>query len=152
MFTFVPPFLKDSRLFVFCLGFFFIIIPTVLYFLFNKYSQLPPLPQVSQPASSPSASFDDLTDIRKTTDFNVLILGYGGAGHDGGFLTDIVMLVHFNILHAKIAFITIPRDLWVTLPDGRNAKVNAAFVQKDAPQYPRENVSLEEALEGAVRA
>lgn len=50
---------------------------------------------------------------------NVLLLGYGGAGHQGGFLTDVIMVAHFNFDDNILAFISIPRDTWY-----QNRKVN----------------------------
>jgi len=58
---------------------------------------------------------------------NILLLGYGGAGHSGGFLTDVIQIVHFDFEKQKIAFISIPRDLWVQLPSGTSNKINKAF-------------------------
>lgn len=50
---------------------------------------------------------------------NVLLLGYGGAGHQGGFLTDVIMVAHFNFDDNILAFISIPRDTWY-----QNRKIN----------------------------
>lgn len=58
---------------------------------------------------------------------NVLLLGYGGPGHSGGFLADAIQVVHFDFDEEKIAFISIPRDLWVKLPNGKSDKINRAF-------------------------
>ncbi|MBU0974758.1 LCP family protein [Patescibacteria group bacterium] len=58
---------------------------------------------------------------------NILLLGYGGAGHSGGFLTDVIQVVHLDFENSKIAFISIPRDLWVQLPNGTSNKINQAF-------------------------
>lgn len=57
----------------------------------------------------------------------LLLLGYGGAGHQGGFLSDAIQVVLFDFEKNKIAFISIPRDLFVALPNGTTAKINAAF-------------------------
>ncbi len=57
----------------------------------------------------------------------VLLLGYGGAGHQGGFLSDVVQVIHFDFIQAKTVMISIPRDLWVSLPNGTENKINAAY-------------------------
>lgn len=62
----------------------------------------------------------------------VLLLGYGGAGHQGGFLTDVIQLVHIDFERNKVAFISIPRDLWAQLPNGQQAKINTAFSLGDS--------------------
>ncbi|MGN6564266.1 MAG: LCP family protein [Thermomicrobiales bacterium] len=60
---------------------------------------------------------------------NVLVLGYGGQGHDGAYLTDSLVLLHSDLPSAKTAEISIPRDLWVQVPpdSGRYAKINSAY-------------------------
>ncbi|HUC95155.1 MAG TPA: LCP family protein [Candidatus Saccharimonadales bacterium] len=53
--------------------------------------------------------------------FNLLFLGYGGAGHDGALLTDSIIIIHVDTNTGKAAFISIPRDLWIP----GNRKINA---------------------------
>ena len=57
----------------------------------------------------------------------VLLLGYGGAGHQGGYLSDVIHIVHLDFAKQKTALISIPRDLWVSLPNGTERKINAAY-------------------------
>jgi len=59
----------------------------------------------------------------------IVLLGYGGAGHSGGFLTDAIQVVNIDFEKKQIALISIPRDLWVTLPSGHAAKINQAYSQ-----------------------
>lgn len=59
--------------------------------------------------------------------FAILLLGYGGAGHEGGFLSDVIQVVLFDFQKQEIAFISIPRDLFVSLPNGTTGKINTAF-------------------------
>jgi len=65
------------------------------------------------------------------TNYNILLLGYGGEGHDGGSLSDVLMLVNFNPEKKKVKVISIPRDLWVDIPVRSDAsekyKINSAF-------------------------
>lgn len=56
---------------------------------------------------------------------NVLLAGYGGAGHQGGYLSDIIQIAHFNFEKKQISFISIPRDLYLTNKDQRGYKANA---------------------------
>ena len=53
--------------------------------------------------------------------YNILLLGYGGAGHDGSLLTDSIIVSHVDTNSKKVTFISIPRDLWIT----GNRKLNA---------------------------
>lgn len=57
----------------------------------------------------------------------ILLLGYGGAGHQGGMLTDVIQIAYFDFDQKKVTLISIPRDLWVSLPNGVQSKVNKAF-------------------------
>lgn len=56
--------------------------------------------------------------------YNFVLLGYGGAGHEGSLLTDSIIIVHLDTNSRKITLITIPRDLWVP----GNHKINSAGV------------------------
>lgn len=60
---------------------------------------------------------------------NVVILGYGGPGHDGPYLTDSLLVVSYLPTKSSTALISVPRDLWVQIPpnSGHYAKLNTAF-------------------------
>jgi LCP family protein required for cell wall assembly len=73
--------------------------------------------------------------------FAVLFLGYGGAGHDGGGLSDSINVVHIDPDNKIITMIFVPRDLWVPVPDDwdnkHNYKINAAYsIGFDNTRYP----------------
>ena len=53
--------------------------------------------------------------------YNILLLGYGGAGHAGSLLTDSMIIVHIDTTSKKVTFVSVPRDLWIP----GNRKVNA---------------------------
>ncbi len=57
---------------------------------------------------------------------NVLLLGMGGAGHDGPYLTDTIMIGSIKPSTEQIALISIPRDLSVTMPGYGEQKINHA--------------------------
>src|SRR5947207_6831942 len=60
---------------------------------------------------------------------NVLVMGYGGAGHEGQYLTDSLVLLSTDLGTRRTAQISVPRDLWVQIPpdSGHYAKLNAAY-------------------------
>jgi len=62
------------------------------------------------------------------TDFNVLVMGYGGAGHSGGGLSDANILVNIDTDKKLVNLITLPRDLWI---EGK--KFNASFADGGGP-------------------
>ena len=73
---------------------------------------------------------------------NILLLGYGGPGHDGPYLTDSVMLLSIRPGSHEAIMISLPRDLWVkipALPNNRNmsGKLNSAYaIGTDRVDYP----------------
>jgi anionic cell wall polymer biosynthesis LytR-Cps2A-Psr (LCP) family protein len=72
---------------------------------------------------------------------NILILGYGGANHDGGSLTDTIIVLHIVPKDKKVFLITVPRDLWVSFPVDEehlsSYKINAAYaIGVDSKNYP----------------
>jgi LCP family protein required for cell wall assembly len=75
-----------------------------------------------------------------STNINVAILGYGGAGHDGGNLTDTLILAKVDPIKKQASLISIPRDIWVELPLTKEGmvknKINSAFAYGvDDDQY-----------------
>lgn len=58
---------------------------------------------------------------------NVLLMGRGGGNHDGPDLTDTMMLDSIDPVNHTSTLISIPRDLWVDVPNQGAMKINAAF-------------------------
>ena len=58
---------------------------------------------------------------------NILLLGIGGPGHDGPNLTDTIMLASIDPITDKADLLSIPRDLWVRIPNAGYSKINAAY-------------------------
>ena len=56
---------------------------------------------------------------------SVLILGFGGAGHQGGYLADVIQLARFDFEKNKIFLISIPRDLSLIIENGNSKKINS---------------------------
>jgi LCP family protein required for cell wall assembly len=61
---------------------------------------------------------------------NLLIMGYGGSGHDGAYLTDSMEVISIDPSNHHTTLISVPRDLWVQIPpnSGQYAKLNYAYV------------------------
>lgn len=55
---------------------------------------------------------------------NVVFFGAGGAGHSGGELTDTILVGSFDSESGTAVLLSIPRDLWVDLPDGESMRIN----------------------------
>lgn len=63
---------------------------------------------------------------------NVLLLGIGGGAHEGGTLTDTMILGAFQPSSKKVAMLSLPRDLYVKSTDWGWTKINAihAYAEK----------------------
>ena len=59
---------------------------------------------------------------------NVLLLGMGGEGHSGKYLTDTIMIASVNPQTLETALLSIPRDLYVNIPETNiYTKINAVY-------------------------
>ena len=85
----------------------------ITYFVFNKESKL---------------------DGFKEDRINLLLLGMGGIGHDGPFLTDTIIIASIEPSTGKIAMISIPRDLGVEIPGHGWYKINHASAFGEAKE------------------
>ncbi len=60
---------------------------------------------------------------------NILMMGFGGSGHDGAYLTDSMVVMSLIPSTHHTTLISIPRDLWVQNPanSGQYTKLNAVY-------------------------
>ncbi len=58
---------------------------------------------------------------------NILLLGRGGGTHDAPDLTDTMMLVSIDPVNHTSTLLSVPRDLWVNIPNQGVNKINAAW-------------------------
>ncbi len=66
---------------------------------------------------------------------NILLLGMGGKNHDGGYLTDTIMIMSIEPSTKKVAMISIPRDLAVPIEGMGWKKINSvnAYAEREEP-------------------
>ncbi len=64
---------------------------------------------------------------------NILLLGMGGEGHDGAYLTDTIMLASLKPSTKQVSLISVPRDL--TAPASGWRKINSvnAYAEQQLP-------------------
>ncbi|HKR81469.1 MAG TPA: LCP family protein [Candidatus Saccharimonadales bacterium] len=71
---------------------------------------------------------------------NILLAGNSAddPGHDGADLTDSIMVMTINTKTKQASMLSVPRDLWVTVPGMGHQKINAANTVKSfsASGYP----------------
>ncbi len=67
---------------------------------------------------------------------NVLLLGIGGPGHDGPYLTDTMIVMSYRPSTKQVAMISIPRDLVVDIPGYDFRKINNVLSIGRDNKYP----------------
>ncbi|NBU33379.1 LytR family transcriptional regulator [bacterium] len=58
---------------------------------------------------------------------NVLLLGLGGEGQDGAYLTDTIIVASIDPVQNEAALLSVPRDLWVKKSSGSAGKINEVY-------------------------
>lgn len=81
-------------------------------------------------AISAQAPLSSQTGYMGTSDrVNILMLGYGGSGHNGAYLTDSMVVMSLLPQSHHTTLVSVPRDLWVQYPpnSGNYTKINAVY-------------------------
>jgi len=95
-------------------------------------SKLPVFGTLSHLVNSQERMLKDETTGR----VNILLLGIGGANHDGPYLTDTIMLASLDVKDKKISLLSIPRDLSIPVENSTSwTKINNidAFAESKTP-------------------
>lgn len=68
---------------------------------------------------------------------NILLAGNSAddPGHSGANLTDSIMVISIDTKNNKAFLLSVPRDLWVNVPDEGHAKINTAYVDGEASGF-----------------
>lgn len=92
------------------------------------------VPDVGPPTATPLpyGSSPIIRRLKEGQRVNVLLIGFGGPGHDGGYLTDTLQVMSFDPKTGAVTLISVPRDLWVQIPQyqGRGGywgRINEAY-------------------------
>jgi len=123
------------------IGFILIFLLAVyLIFSFNKstseptaswFDKIPVISQIKHLVESAETKLKGESDDR----INILLLGIGGKNHDGGLLTDTIMLASLKPSEKKVSLISIPRDLAVPIENMGWRKINSvnAYAEMETP-------------------
>lgn len=78
---------------------------------------------------------DNILDGQHDDRVNILLLGIGGPGHDGPYLSDTNIILSIKPSSKEVAMISVPRDLGVKIDGHGIRKINAAdaFGEAQAP-------------------
>ena len=123
------------------IGFILIFLLVVyLIFSFNKsttdpsaswFDKIPVISQIKHLVESAETKLKGESDDR----INILLLGIGGKNHDGGLLTDTIILASLKPSEKKVSLISIPRDLAVPIENMGWRKINSvnAYAEMETP-------------------
>lgn len=81
---------------------------------------------------------------------NFLLLGIGGAGHDGPMLTDTIVFASYKPSTNEVGMLSIPRDMAVPIPDEGWRKVNHANYFGEQKQAGAGPVMASEVIGGVI--
>jgi len=73
---------------------------------------------------------------------NILLAGNSAddVGHDGGKLTDSIMLMSIDTRNNKAFLMSVPRDLYVPIEKNGHAKINAAYVYGEEDSFKEDGL------------
>lgn len=91
--------------------------------LIVSFQKKSPQTNITTPLKEP-----DPINLKSPDSLGILLVGYGGAGHDGGYLTDAIQILHIDFKKSVIALISIPRDLWIKSDKSGEMKINNVLV------------------------
>ncbi len=114
-------------------------------------------PFAGEPSASPVVATREKSGLGARIDkgdrINFLVLGYGGVGHEGAYLTDSMLVASLNTATKQATLISVPRDIWAKIPtNGRNGdywKINAAYALGVDDGYPYKDPAFRGADGGA---
>ncbi|MDD5031655.1 MAG: LCP family protein [Patescibacteria group bacterium] len=82
---------------------------------------------------------------------NLLLLGMGGKNHEGGYLTDTIMLASLEPSTKKVALLSIPRDLTIPMEGMGWRKVNNVNAYAEAKNLGSGGVAISQALSDVLK-
>ena len=102
---------------------------------FNTASVATALPSPMPNAAAPI----DLPRITDPRQIRILLMGIdqrSATGENGPFRTDTMMLMNVDPVRKTIGVLSLPRDLWVTIPGYEPSRINTANFIGDRDAYP----------------
>jgi len=105
------------------------------------FSNLPIIKQIKNLAESADRQLKGEKDNR----INILLLGIGGAQHEGGYLTDTIILASLEPSTKKVSLLSIPRDLSIPIKGGYQ-KINAINAYAEMKEKGSGGLALSQAI------
>lgn len=77
---------------------------------------------------------------------NILLLGMGGSNHEGGYLTDTIILASLEPSTEKVAMLSIPRDMSIPVEGMGWTKINAINAYAEAENKGSGGLAISQAI------
>lgn len=110
------------------------------------FSHLPIIKQLKHLAESADRSLKGENIDR----INILLLGMGGKKHEGGYLTDTIMLASLEPSTKKVALISIPRDMAIPVENMGYRKINSINAYAEANQPDSGGMAISQAMSDII--
>ncbi len=145
---------KSKRKKVFKFSSFLLVFSLILFLVFSSqvlvskqsstswFSRLPIIKQIKQLAESADRQLKGESHDR----INILLLGMGGKNHDGGYLTDTIIITSIEPSTNKISMISVPRDLAVPIEDMGFRKINSVNAYAEAKNPGSGGLAISQAV------
>jgi len=96
---------------------------------------------VPMPVTLPGQDLEDLA--ARSERLNILLLGIDRRESEvGPCRTDTLILLSVDLTHKTASMLSIPRDLWVTIPGFGENRINVAHFLGDSHDYPGGGIAL----------
>lgn len=80
--------------------------------------------------------------IDKIGRINILLVGIGGEQHEAGDLADSIIIASIDPFANDMVMLSVPRDMYVTIPDYGSDRINATHVYGERDKYEGGGVGL----------
>ena len=120
----------------------FTAIPVEVSPVANATAVLAPPATVMQVPAAPTPTLDPGRSLPRITDprqIRILLLGVdqrSAAEESGPFRTDTMILMNIDPVRKTVGVLSLPRDLWVNIPDFGPGRINTANFIGDVNAYP----------------
>lgn len=81
---------------------------------------------------------------------NILLLGVGGGGHQGGTLADTIILVGLKLSTGQVSMVSFPRDLSVPIEGRGRGKINSVNAYAEVKEKNSGGLATAQTLEGLL--
>ncbi len=106
------------------------------------FYKIPILGQIKHLVESADKKLKGEEDSR----INILLLGMGGKNHEGGYLTDTIILVSLDPNTKKISMLSIPRDMTIPVENSGWRKINNINAFAEMEEEGSGGIAISQAL------